>query len=157
MKIHTNLDYIAFHRLTRDSGAPITFHLIDQVGSRTHAYGYNVTLEGTGGRNNTGMYGAGDYDGATWDEWGAFFGALYAADENARCGGTVTNPVYANAAHYHYLTDERFREGPTGYLPEDAHARHNWKYEGDVHYGSTQKCSKCSAVRPPFVSGRDWS
>lgn len=162
MKIHTKLTYGEMQSLPRLSGAPISFHQIEQVGSRTHANGFHVRLEGTGGRNNTGLYGAGDFDGATWDEWGAFFGALFDLDPEARAGGSVANPVYRDAGHYHYLTGERFVKNDAGhYLPADAHPRHNWEYLGT--WGdrdpSGYACKKddCSAERPPYIAGKDWS
>lgn len=168
MKIHTTLSRPKMLDALRHSGAPIYFHKLEEVGSRTHRHGYHVTLEGSGGRNNTGLYGAGTYNGATWDEWGAFFGALFELDPEARCGGTVANPVYRNAGHFHYLTAERFiqRFEGTGntvgatvqptHLPVDTHPRHRWERDG---WGpnAERKCAKCTATQPPFISGADWS
>lgn len=154
MKIHTSLDYSQMYGLLRDSGAPISFHKLEQNGSRTHAHGYEVTLEGSGGRNNTGLYGSGEYNGATWDEWGAFFGALYYHDSEARCGGTVTNPIYANFSHFHYLTADRFQKHAGMHVPTDTHPRHQWKWDA---YYIERHCTKCSAAWPRYISGRDWS
>jgi hypothetical protein len=155
MKIHTSLDYPTMYGLLRDSGAPINFHSIEKVGSRTHDFGYHVHLTGTGSRSNSGSHGAADHNGATWDEWGAFFGALFDKDPEARCGGTVANPAYRNASHFHYLTGHRFqkRSDYGTYLPADTHKRHQW----DGGWMSGFECKNCSAERPPFISGADWS
>jgi hypothetical protein len=162
MKIHTSLDYHAMNALLRASGAPISYRVLDQVGSRTHTYGYHVGLTGTGGRNNSGLYGAGDHNGATWDEWGAFFGALFEADPEARCGGTLTNPVYRDAGHFHYLTGQRFVKRPDygtpgrrgGHLPADTHPRHQWELDRST---MGFNCRKCSATQSRHISGKDWS
>lgn len=174
MRIHTNLDRDQIATLPRKSGAPIRFQTLTEHGSRTHARSFEVRLEGTGGLSNTGRYGAGDYSGATWDEWGAFFGALFAADPGARCGGTSKNPVYGNAQHFHWLTDGRFQARPRadvrsrfqsieqpvpGYLssdparsrthmPADTHPRHGWIYDGESATGAyrVHHCRRCSAV-----------
>lgn len=160
MKIHTSLNYHEMYALVRDSDAPINYHKLDTLGSRTHANGFDVRLTGTGGRNNTGMYGAGDYNGATWDEWGAFFGALFRKDPDARCGGTLVNPVYRNASHFHYLTANRFQLSRGMHLPADTHPRHRWEYDTPILTGpQALHCAKadCSAKRPPFIAGKDWS
>lgn len=159
MKIHTSLSAYQMRDLLQASGAPIGYHNLEGCGSRTHAHGYHVTLEGSGGRNNTGMYGSGDYNGATWDEWGAFFGALFEADPEARCGGTLVNPTYRNASHFHYLTGGRFEntEDTIMHLPHDTHSRHQWKYDNANVYSNARHCAKCSARQPEFVAGKDWS
>ena len=162
MKIHTELDYVQMLTLIRASGASeIEYQVLEPNGSRTHRFGYSVTLAGSGGRNNTGLYGAGNYNGATWDEWGAFFGALFEMDPEARCGGTLVDPVYRNASHFHYLTDDRFQSYVTesegvSFLPTDTHPRHQWEHKG-YGYNSPRHCTKCSATQPPFISGKDWS
>lgn len=168
MRIHTSLDYLDMRKLTEQSGAPISFHVLTEHGSRTHAHAWEVRLEGSGGRSNTGQYGAGDFDGATWDEWGAFFGALYDADPDARCGGTSKRPVYARADHYHYVTGHRFHKRVhvaerhesgsvkltrVTYLPPDTHPRHNWGHDSGRLY-----CRKdgCSADRPGYMLEEQW-
>lgn len=164
MKIHTSLMPEQLYTVLRNAGAPINFESRETLGSRTHAYGYNILLTGSGGRSNTGNFGAGNYFGATWDEWGAFFGALYDLDPNARCGGTVVNPAYRNASHFHYLTADRFQKDPKRgnvHLPADTHPRHQWKVDEESDHRPyvawSYHCSKCSAKRPPFIPGRDWS
>lgn len=168
MRIHTKLDWSEMHDVARASGAPISFQTLEAFGSRTHARAFEVRLEGTGGRSNTGYYGAGDYDGATWDEWGAFFGALYDADPDARCGGSAKNPAYANADDYHFQTADRFHgrlvsesAEPSSrdylrktYLPADTHPRHRWTFDEARGNDTEHYCAKdgCSARRPSFGS-----
>lgn len=161
MKIHTNLMPDQMLTVLRNAHAPIEYLIYEPVGSRTHAYGYHVRLSGSGQLANTGLTGAGYENAATWDEWGAWFGALFELDPEARCGGTVFNPVYRNASHFHYLTGERFRYNDLagGHLPTDTHPRHQWEYDGTWgdHGTSSHHCTKCSAVRSPFIAGCDWS
>lgn len=168
MRIHTSLHRDQLLTVLRNSGAAIDTEAFGVYGSRTHDSAWEVRLTGSGGRNNTGLYGAGDYNGATWDEWGAFFGALFELDPEARCGGTEANPVYRDARHYHYLTGDRFQaraESVDGlpkrwnHLPADTHPRHRWEPDNPRDYRGGFHCAKaeCSAVRPPFIAGRDWS
>jgi hypothetical protein len=151
MRIHTELTEAQMSEARRNSGAPIYFHTLEEHGSRTHPRAFEVRLEGTGGRNNTGLYGAGDYDGATWDEWGAFLGAVYALDPAARCGGTERQPIYAHAQDYHWQTGDRFRDG----LPADTHPRHRWVLEGTAATGRyhVRKCGKCGATTRSLAYG----
>jgi hypothetical protein len=156
MRIHTTLDYVTMAGLTGPGkacgGRPlfVIWHRLEPFRSRTHPNAYEIRLEGSGGRNNTGRYGAGDYNGATWDEWGAVFGRLFALDPAARCGGSAARPVYACADDYHWQTGDRFRSGQ---LPADTHPRHRW---GPVDYSEAvaqgyseavcQHKSGCTAV-----------
>ena len=156
MRIHTKLDVLEIQAAARNAGAPISFHTLSEHGSRTHAHSFEVRLEGSGGRNNTGLYGAGDYEGATWDEWGAFFGALYDLDPTARCGGSAKRPTYANREHYHYVTGYRFGRNADGrYLPTDTHPRHRWIYQGALG-SSGLECSKCGATTPGNVAAESY-
>lgn len=172
MRIHTTLDYLQMLELTRASGAPIGFERIEEHGSQTHARAFEVRLTGTGGRSNTGLYGSGDYSGATWDEWGAFFGALFEADPTARCGGTAKRPTYANADHYHFETGDRFRRRVevvsrhdsgaiertrVTHLPADTHPRHGWVYQDGAMLGTgSYKCRRCSATRPGWKTSENY-
>lgn len=139
MRIHTNT-------LTHDNletaarTARVTLRTASGHGSRSRDHAFNVRLEGSGGRNNTGLYGAGDYSGATWDEWGAFLAALYAVDPDATIPG-----VYESAAHFHWATGDRFR---TPGLPANTHKRHRWEREETAVTGTynTQRCAKCGAL-----------
>jgi hypothetical protein len=156
MRIHTDLTFDEVRNARSAAGAPIAFQTITEHASRTHARSFEIRLTGSGGRTNSGRYGAGDFDGATWDEWGAFLGALYAADETARCGGTSKRPTYADAAHFHFETGDRFEARPTHphgldgvrlvHLPADTHPRHSWSY-ADAGWTCTHKAG-CTATRP---------
>lgn len=143
MKIHTSLTSAEMYALTR--GLPVSYHDLSGHGSRTAPRAFNVRLTGTGGLSNTGLYGAGDYSGATWDEWGAYFGRLYLADPAAVCGGSAARPVYAVAEDFHWQTGGRFKSGE---MPADTHPRHRWNYSGNSVTGSyaVHECGKCSAV-----------
>jgi len=174
MRIHTSLTHDEMSAMPRLSGAPISFHALTECGSRTHARAFEVRLTGTGGRSNTGLYGSGDFDGATWDEWGAFFGALFDADPAARCGGSSRRPVYGDADHFHFLTGDRFHKRviterhPSGsiattrtsYLPADTHPRHRWVYQGSWgdHGSKGHVCGKdgCTATQPGHVADQEY-
>lgn len=159
MRIHTSLTYRQMWEVAKASGAPIDLEVLQEYGSRTHERAFEVGLSGSGGRPNSGKYGAGgDYQAATWDEWGAFLGALYDADINARCGGSVRRPVYRDAEHFHFKTGSRFRlrfdvAGGTNYLPIDTHPRHQWLYDSPVGF----KCRKCSAFRPSWEQAESYA
>lgn len=159
MRIHTNLTLQGMYDALRDSGAQdtIDFHKLTEHGSRTHARAFDVRLTGIGGHGNTGLYGAGDYSGATWDEWGAFLGSLFDMDPEARCG-SAKHPTYRDRDHYHFLTGDRFQchypcDGCKGtYLPADTHKRHHWRYDGfwGDRGASGFQCTRCSAHRPSW-------
>lgn len=144
MRLHTSLTQAELFTAAAQTHAPIAFERLDQSGSQTHARAFEVRLSGTGGKSNTGMYGAGDYSGATWDEWGAFMGAVYALDPSARWGGSAKKPVYADAEDFHFQTGGRFR---AGVLPVDTHPRHRWVTTSE---GSTCGKEGCTAYRPSW-------
>lgn len=114
--------------------------------SRTHERGFELRLEGTGGRNNTGIYGAGDYHGATWDEWGAVLGGIFRADPHARMGGSEKAPVYRNAEEFNVITGDRFAKPG---LPSDTHSRHRWEYDADTQTHHCTHKAGCSAIWRP--------
>lgn len=147
MRLHTNLNRQAIIMATRH--LPVAFHKLEIHGSRSRKRAFEMLLTGSGGRNNTGAYGAGDYNGATWDEWGAVLGALYIFDPTMICGGTAKTPVYADAEHYHFLTNERFRAGD---IPADTHPRHRWDLQSDMSWA----CKKCSARRPGWAQAQTY-
>lgn len=150
MRIHTSLTHWQMRQALQASGAPIDFEVLEQHASRTHDRAFEVMLSGTGGRP---AFRNSDFQAATWDEWGAFFGALYTADPKARCGGSAKHPTYRDAEHYHFVTGERFRPrfdvaGEGNYLPIDTHRLHRWTYgDGDT---AGFHCTKCSATRPSW-------
>ena len=136
MKIHTSMTREQFVTAI-DGLPPLRWHDWSEHGSRTHLRAFDFRLEGSGGRSNTGLYGAGDYSGATWDEWGAVIGNLFRIDPDARFGDTK-NPVYDGAGDFHRATMGRFEEPG---LPEDTHPRHRWESSGNGYF----RCAKCSA------------
>lgn len=156
MRVHTNLKRNEMQSALKKSGAPIGFEVLDPHASKTHARAFEVRLTGSG-YFGTGWAGE-DFQGATWDEWGAFFGALYDWDKDARCGGSVKIPAYADADDFHYKTGNRFRarwenidtfDARRTYLPADTHKRHHWDF---VWADQSFACTKCSATRPPNVA-----
>lgn len=158
MRVHTNLTTTEMRDVLRASGAPIEYESVTRHRSKTHPRAFEVRLTGTGGRTNSGHSGAGDIESpaATWDEWGAFFGALYYADPAARSGGSAGRPVYADAVDFHQKTGGRFRgrwvnidtfSAHRTYLPTDVHPRHHWVYEKNAGF----RCTHCTANRPLTV------
>lgn len=149
MRIHTKLALHDMHTALKNSAAPISFESISEHGSRTHEHAFEVALTGSSPYAG-GMAHADYYQAATWDEWGAFFGALYDLDPDARCGGSVKRPTYANADDYHYKTGDRFHPRPVfggwTYLPADTHDRHRWEFDA-----AGFQCTKCSAHRPRVI------
>lgn len=141
MKLHTDrINAGEVFDAAREAG--VTIHGFAQVGSRTHARGFIVYLEGSSTRQSNGR----DHKAATWDEWGVFMAALYRLDYSARWG-TNTKWGYRDAADFHWQTSERFRHG----IPQDTHAQHKWQYShkkasalGGV---SVHECTRCSAER----------
>jgi hypothetical protein len=148
VRIHTDATSGEVYRATE--GLPVTWHTLEEHGSRTHARSFEIRLEGSGGRNNAGHYGA-DFNGATWDEWGAVLARIFALDPTARMGGTTAHPVYSDAEDFHYQTADRFRSGE---LPADTHPRHRWVYQGTWgdHGVAETACGKCSATRPSHAA-----
>lgn len=151
MRVHTNLKFREIFEVLRRSGAPVDAEVLTEHKSRTHDRAFEVRLSGHGGMTNSGNHGAGSFQGATWDEWGAFFGALYDMDPEARCGGTAERPIYRDRLHFHFLTGDRFQkwfphdQHMGTYLPADTHPRHHWAYESEGFY-----CTKCTAHRPSW-------
>lgn len=56
---------------------------------------------------NSGSYGGGDAYAATYDEWGFLLAALYRAGEHLVVG-SVKNPIYDGADHFHHLTGHTY-------------------------------------------------
>jgi hypothetical protein len=104
--------------------------------SRKRKHGIELQISGSSPR----MAQSGDWQAATWDEWGALLGRLFNLDP------TMTCTYYVDAEFFHEQTDGRFKAGD---VPEDTHAQHKWCYDFEksqpwggsaVHY-----CNKCSA------------
>lgn len=155
MKIHTTLTARDMWGLTADLSG-VSLHDLTEHRSTIRPRAFALYVTGTGGPTNTGQYGAGDRPGATWDEWGAVFGRLYAADPSAVCGGTFARPIYRDADHFTWITGGRFTGGV---IPADTHKRHRWDYAGDVVTGSytVHTCRKCSAIVRRVAEWRGYS
>lgn len=138
MRIHANTLTPA-HLQDAAARAGVRVHWT-RHGSRSRAYAYGITLEGSGANTNTGRYGASDTPGATWDEWGIFLAAVFTHDP------TVTIPrVYVNADHFAWATGNRYAD----LVPGGQHRRHRWDYSGDSVTGSyyVNACKGCGAIR----------
>lgn len=140
MRVHTSATRSALYDAAQRAGVVV---LASRHGSRTHAHAYEVALEGSGARRNTGTRGASDEYGATWDEWGIFLAALYEVDPDARCGGSAKRPIYANADDYHWQTGDRFHT----LTPGEQHRRHRWEYVGQLLTGAWLHRCKCGATK----------
>lgn len=134
MRIHTDLTLREFIECLSEAG--VGYHRLTEHGSRSRARAFDVILEGTSSRRPNGHA----YDGcaATWDEWGAFFAAVYRADPNMVCS------TYQSSDHFHWVTGGRYRDG----IPQDSHQQHKWEWQGTVATGaySVLNCAKCSAI-----------
>lgn len=137
MRIHTALNEDEMKALLDASGASITFHRLRHFRSKDHEYGWDVVLAGSGSRGAG--YADGTYRAATWDEHGAFLGALFRQDVNARVGG-VAAPVYDDARDFHWQTTGRFMLYHDKHMPPDAHPRHVWSRDPGGAW-----CKRCSA------------
>lgn len=144
MKIHTSATEEQVREAVRSVPGVRLHYGMGVTRSATHERAFDLRLEGSGGRNNTGLYGAGDYNGATWDEWGAVLGAIFRADPKARMGGTLKHPIYADAENFHIITGERFANPG---LPSDTHSRHQWDGTRD-EFVCTHRAG-CSAIWRP--------
>lgn len=144
MRIHTNATEEQVREAVQSAGVSL-HNGLPTHGSRTHPRAFQLRLEGNGGRNNTGVYGAGDYHGATWDEWGAVLSGIFRADPKARMGGTEKHPKYADAEHFHIITGGRFEESG---LPADTHPRHRWSMTSPREFECVHKAG-CSAIWRP--------
>lgn len=130
MKIHTSLGYTTVQRVgATDERLRDVITSIEESGSRTHRHAYHLTLRGSypvssvngakRRRANSGHYGAAGHPSApeyaaTFDEWGYWLAALYELDPAARCGGTITHPVYADRADFHNRTNNAYKPKSEG-------------------------------------------
>lgn len=130
----------------------VTFVRLSTVGSRSRARAFDVILSGTSSHRTQWHGGAGER-AATWDEWGMFLGRLFELDPDAHCGKNS----YQSAAHYHWMTGDRFRS----LTPPYQHKRHRWEPTPVV--GSSRErgfyewqCSQCEAISRREISGRSF-
>ena len=138
MRIHTK----AFKPDLADIYVPgVSIANLSQHRSQTHAWAFEVALAGTGRQG--GAYGNVDFVTATWDEWGVWLKHLYEIDPDARCGGNVKAPIYADRADFHICTAGRFRGG---FDLTNQHRKHKWEPRG----GGWHDCN-CGATRSGHV------
>lgn len=115
MRIHSNLiradkvrDALAAEKAAGRIAPHVTFKVLHECGSRSHAFAVEIQLEAAirdNGRRagNSGAYGAmiPEVDGyaATFDEWGWLLAALFGLDP-AMIVGTPKNPVYRDRSDF---------------------------------------------------------
>jgi hypothetical protein len=128
MKIHTSLTRDDV--LTAGQLAGVRFERLKESGSRTHPRKFDLILSGSG--THGGQFG-GDYQTATWDEWGIFLNLIFNADPEARAG-----EYYADRGDFRWKTSRRFDT----LTPAEQHRRHRWVRGEDYSQG----CA-CGAVR----------
>lgn len=135
MRIHTDtLDLIDIRRACE--GLPICTEIDSEHGSRKRKRAFEIQLSGS----STRLAQSGNWNAATWDEWGVFLGRLFALDPD------MTSSYYVDADAFHKYTCDRFRDGT---MPEDTHAQHKWVYDfANSNPWSGNRisyCNKCSA------------
>lgn len=135
MRIHTSLTEQDMRDAARLAG--VQFERLAQHGSRSRDHAFDFILTGSSGRR--GNFG-GDYEAATWDEWGIVLGELFRRDPNAHCGKNS----YESGEHFRWVTGGRFDT----LTPADQHRNHKWEYSGVVVTGSyhVAECS-CGAIQ----------
>lgn len=139
MMIHTSLaSRSVFYSAALAAG--VTLHRLDESGSRTHARKFDVILSGSA--NHGGAFG-GDYRAATWDKWGIFLAAIFAADPDARAAG-----YYECLEHFRWATGHRFDT----LTPDQQHPRHRWIV--GVPYQNTCACGAIRRWEPRAVPSR---
>ena len=142
MRLHTDT-LTAADVYAATAHLPGVYATVTEHGSRSRKRAFEVRLEGNGYPRNSGRYGSDSAEqGATWDEWGSFFAALFAIDPDMLCG-SAAHPAYRDAQHFHAVTAGRFEAKP-GTLPTDTHKRHTWEWDRMIGF-----CKKCSAVYVP--------
>jgi hypothetical protein len=116
--------------------AGVNFERCTLHGSRSRDHAFDVILSGNSGRRAN--FG-GDWEAASWDQWGIFLGRIFKDDPDAVCW------AYKDADDFHWQTGDRFLT----LTLKDATRFHKWglgEYDG---YGSTSRCKHdgCTAIR----------
>jgi hypothetical protein len=137
VRIHTDATYATIRKAA--AVAQVELRKCDEHNSRTHSRAFEVSLRGDSRRRPNFYNGDGSY-AATWDQWGIFLAEIFTADKEARAGGTVKAPMYADAEDFDAKT--RYRFDGHGIVPNDMHGDHRFQYAGIPYM---QKCTKCSA------------
>lgn len=130
MRIHTDT-LTELDVMRAATTARVTLDRFVRKGSKSRDHAFDLTLQGESRRHQNG----GDGKAATWDQWGVFLSALFAADEN------LTIPrAYRDVEQFDFRTMHRF-DAP-GVFPADYHGDHRFEFAG-VPY--MQSCKKCTA------------
>lgn len=135
MRIHTNLCRGMIDIAAKAAG--VNFERCTLHGSRSRDHAFDVILSGNSGRRAN--FG-GDWEAASWDQWGIFLGFIFENDPDAVCW------AYKDADDFHWQTGDRFR---TLLNAKDATRFHKWglgEYDGR---SSTSRCKHdgCTAIR----------
>lgn len=128
MKLHTILDRTDLDYAARQAG--VRFERLDESGSRTHPRKFDLLLSGNSGR---GANFGGNFEAASWDQWGIFLNEIFKADPDARAAG-----YYEAREQFRWFTGKRFDT----LTPDQQHRNHRWTSTGDHQQGCT-----CGAIR----------
>lgn len=124
---------------------------VHRSAKRHHAFGVVLTGHGVTGGAGGALHPAAS---ATWDEYGAFLGALYLLDPLMIAG------PYFDAEDFALVTQGRF---PDGNLPVDLHHHHRWRLIGRTVTGRNlreckgTKAQACSARQSFYVPAHGFS
>lgn len=159
MRIHTdNIDEVRAAIFDAAYTLPGVYAVTTVHGSRKRKAAIVLTVsadERKGRRRrNGGNYGAGSDYAATWDEWGAIFAAIFAADPGATCR------AYEDGEHFHWATGGRFADG----LPAHPHDTHRWEHKGPnltgayhvSHCKGSKAYGKCDAITRRMADRRSF-
>lgn len=136
MRIHTDT---LTEREIRAAAARFNLYpeVLTKHGSRKRDHAFEVQLSGSSSRKAQ----SGEWNAATWDEWGAFIGYLFSLDSEA------TMSYYESAEAFHRYTCNRFQ---SGMLPADTHNQHRWVYDFSNSRPfsgiKVMHCNSCSAA-----------
>ena len=134
MRIHTDhLERSQFYMAAKL--AHVDFTRFNSHGSRKRDHAFDVILTGNSPRRQNG----GPDKAATWDQWGHFLGTLFDLEPTMQADRS-----YMDAAHFHYVTGDRFRNFN---LSNDHVKGHKWSYSGQSATGcySVSECY-CGAI-----------
>jgi hypothetical protein len=148
MRIHSNtLSHNDFQHAARVAGVDIMTLTVH--GSRSRATAWEFALSGSSPYRGGGNIG--NYQGATWDEWGIFLAHLFTVDPQAHCGANS----YQSAEHFNWVTGNRFAT----LTPGQQHKRHRWDWDNQERCvtGSyyINNC-RCGAINRYVAYGHTW-
>jgi len=153
VRIHTD-------KITRAdlSAAAVYTHvgLIDPTEHKSRSRNRAFKFSLTGSSNHRGQFSNGDWDAATWDEWGIFLNHLFEIDPLANNG---TKYGYLSAQHFHWVTGDRFRT----IKPRQQHRKHHWEarvnFDPDFQphvLGYGEAWCACRAIQRWVMPGNDY-